>query len=242
MKLIAYLSNGFPNFDESFKRALRYVENGVDIIEADIPAANPYLDNDLLKSRIKVARKQTVDYGDYFKAIYRIQEASPNSEIIVNIYEDTIKEMGMNQFIEYMDKLKNKTVLLAGSNFPDVRQKLVEAGFSPSSFVTREMKKSDLELANESDGFVYLEGFGNSEKYHSDYPTLKDCVKEVRNIIGDERNIFVGIGVHSPEQFKEVHDTGADGVFLGSIVINKEDNIEEQSRLIRDLNKIAKDC
>ncbi|MBD3949603.1 tryptophan synthase subunit alpha [Tuanshanicoccus lijuaniae] len=239
MKLIAYLSNGYPNLEESFLRAKRYIENGIDIIEADIPAANPYLDNDFLKARIKIARQQTVNYEEYFDAILRIQNEYPNIEIIINIYEDTIIEMGVDNFIQNMKKINNRTVLLAGTLFPDVREKLVNAGFEPSSFVTREMKNEDIELAKNSNGFVYLEGFANPDKYNENYPTLKDCVFKVRSVIGKDRKIFVGIGVHTPEQFKEVYESGADGVFLGSIILKQEDNLNKQSQLIKKLKNIS---
>lgn len=238
MKLLGFLSNGYPNMEASKQRAHFYVENGIDIIEAEFPASDPYLDNDLLKSRIKVARDLTSNYDDYMNNILAIKNELPNTGILVNIYEDTIKEIGYEKFIAFMKKLDTDIVLLAGSRFPEVREVLVENGFYPSSFVTREMLSSDLELASTSNGFIYLQGFGDESLYSEDYPTLKDCATKVREIVGD-RKIYCGIGVHTVDQIKEVADSGVDGVFLGSILIKKEDNIEEQAQLIRDLAKIA---
>lgn len=238
MKLIGFLSNGYPTLEDSRKRAYHYVENGIDIIEAEFPAADPYLDNDLLKKRIAIARQQTTNYDDYMNSILEIKRNLPNTEIMINIYEDTILEIGYEKFMKFMNKLGTNKLLLAGKRFPEVRKTLVENGYYASSFVTREVLDEDLKIAEKSNGFIYLQGFGDESLYNKKYPTLKSCVEVVRPLIQD-RNIYCGIGVHTVEQIKEVYKAGADGVFLGSILIKEEDNIKKQAELIRTLRKIA---
>lgn len=240
MKLIGYLSNGYPTLEESKERALRYVKNGVEIIEADFPAEDPYLDNDLLKSRIFKARENTTNYEDYMEAIIDLHKELPNIELMINIYERTLLVIGVDRFAEFMKEINTNAFLLAGNEFPELRKQLEDKGLFMSSFVTRAMHEEDLKLAGESNGFIYMEGFGDETKYSAKYPELKDCIQKVRSIIGNERKINCGIGVHTPELLKEVYDAGADGVFLGSMVIKLEDDLEKQEALIRDLSLIAK--
>ena len=240
MKLIGYLSNGYPTIEDSKERAIRYVNNGIEIIEADFPAEDPYLDNDLLKARIFKARENTSDYEDYMAAIVDIHKTMPDIKIMINIYERTLQVIGIERFVRFMKDIDENDFLLAGNEFPQLRDELEKHDLYLSSFVTRAMHEEDLKLAARSNGFIYLEGFGDESKYSPIYPNLKDCAKKVRSIIGDDRNIFCGIGVHTPELLKEVYEAGCDGVFLGSMVIKLEDNLDEQSKLIQDLAKIAK--
>lgn len=238
MKLIGYLSNGYPTLEESRKRAQHYVKHGVDIIEADFPAKDPYLDSDFLKKRIFKALENESDYSKYMENILQIKKENPTAGILVNIYEETIKEIGIGKFVEFMKKLDENQVLLVGKEYPEIRKELEKLGFYASSYVTRAMLEEDLELAKNGNGFVYMQGFGDEKEYSEKYPTLKDCVEKVREIIGD-RKIYVGVGVHTPELLKEVYEAGADGVFLGKIILTKEDDLEEQGKFIQQLRRIA---
>lgn len=239
MKLIGYLSNGYPTLEESRKRAKHYVANGVDVIEADFPTQDPYLDSDFLKQRIFGALENTTDYELYMDNILKIKEENPGVDFLINIYEITVKDIGYDRFAQFMKDLEQDQVLLAGKEYPEVREELEKRNLFASSFVTREMHSEDLELATLSNGFIYMQGFGDPSTYSKEYPTLKDCVTKVRSLIGDERKIYVGIGVHTPELLQEVYESGADGSFLGSIVIKKEADKDEQAEYLQKLRNIA---
>lgn len=239
MKLIGYLSNGYPTLEASRERAKHYVNNGVDIIEADFPTQDPYLDSDFLKVRIFGALDQTTDYELYMDNILQIKKENKDVDFLINIYEATVKEIGYDRFAQFMGELGQNEVLLAGKEYPEVREELEARNLYASSFVTRAMEPEDLELAGESNGFIYMQGFGEPSEYSKEYPTLKECVAKVRSVIGPERNIFVGIGVHTPELLEEVYESGADGSFLGSIVIKKEADKNVQGEYLQELRRIA---
>lgn len=240
MKLIAYLSNGYPSLDKSSERAIEFVESGVDVIEADFPAKDPYLDSDYLKNRIFNALKNDDNYDNYMNELLDLSKKLDGVEFLINIYPETLREIGFDKFAKFMDDLGQKEILLVGNTDPDAKKKLIEMGLKVSAFVTREMKQEDLNYASESNGFVYLEAFSYEDKNSDKYPELKDCLKKVRETIGPDRKIYCGVGIHNEELLKEVKEAGADGAFLGSIVLRKEDAGEDVSEYIRKLNKIAK--
>src|SRR5690625_3870794 len=119
MKLIGYLSNGYPTLEESRRRAKHYVENGVDVIEADFPTQDPYLDSDFLKERIFGALANTTDYELYMENILKIKEENDGVDFLINIYEITVKEIGYDRFAEFMKDLGQNQVLLAGKEYPE---------------------------------------------------------------------------------------------------------------------------
>ena len=238
MKLIAYLSNGYPNLKESNNRAIEFVKAGVDIIEADFPSKDPYLDSEYLQNRIFAALKEESNYDKYMQSLLNLSNSLKNVEFLINIYPETIREIGLDKFLEFMNKLNQNEVLLVGNKDLEVRKKLEKAGLSVSVFVTRKMNEEDLKIAKEGNGFVYMEAFAYDGSTNKDYPDLKDCVAKVRSLIGD-RKIYCGVGIHTKELFKQVKDSGADGAFLGSILLKMEDDGEDVLGYIKELKSIA---
>ena len=49
VKVICYLSFGYPTIEESAKMAEYYIEGGCDAIEVSIPPKNPYRDSAYLQ-------------------------------------------------------------------------------------------------------------------------------------------------------------------------------------------------
>lgn len=239
MKLIAYLSNGYPTLEESNARGKFFVEHGVDILEADFPGHDPYLDSEYLQRRIFAALKNESNYDVYMDALIKLQEEVPGVEYLVNIYEYTVREIGVDKFVNFMRKIKQNQVLLIGITDPAVRQELEAHGLYASSYVTRSMLPQELELAKAANGFVYMQGFGDESEFSKEYPTLKDCVTKVKEVIGTERPVYVGVGLHTFERIREVQQSGADGAFLGSIILRKEDAGEDMGEYLSKIREIA---
>lgn len=65
MKLICYLSNGYPTLEESERMAQTYVASGVDTIEIDFPSRNPFLESEFIANRMRIALTNCDNYGNY---------------------------------------------------------------------------------------------------------------------------------------------------------------------------------
>ena len=68
MKLICYLSNGYPSIESSKKMAEEYVDAGCDMIEIDFPARDPFLESEYLANRMQVDLEACDDYKKYMEA------------------------------------------------------------------------------------------------------------------------------------------------------------------------------
>lgn len=66
MNLICYLCNGYPSIEKSVEMAKLYEQAGCDIIEIDFPSRNPYLESELIQSRMAKALEACDDYSGYF--------------------------------------------------------------------------------------------------------------------------------------------------------------------------------
>lgn len=236
MKLICYLSNGYPTIDSSIQMAQEYKNAGCDILEVDFPSRNPYLESAFIQNRMAEALKVCDDYDMYMEGIKRIKETAGNSKVILLAYEDTVLEIGVSKFIEYCKKNDLMDLIFVGLKNEDVKNELISNGVRVSCYVQHHLPKEEVQSALLSNGFVYLQAKPTSNNINPNYPTLKDCINYLRNQ-GVERPIYCGVGISSEEDVRYAKKANADAVFVGSAILKLHDNLPKMSAKIHSLKE-----
>lgn len=234
MRLICYLSMGYPDLRRSVEIAKEYVDSGCDTIEVDFPAHDPYQESGLIASRMKAALENTADYEDYMETTEAIRQNHPGVSIIILIYEETIRMIGESRFAAFCKKNRTYDVIYIGERYPDMRTRLIEAGIRISSFVPATLDREALTTARHTNGFVYMQAKAQ-EKAHPDFLTLKDRITHLREAEGIKRPIYAGVGIRNGEDVKMAKEAGADGVFVGSTVLKLHDDIPKLRETIKSL-------
>lgn len=230
MKLIGYLSLGYPNIERTHEIAKVYTENGVNVLEVDLPAKDPYLDSPFIQDRMLGALKKNSNYQDYLDAIVKISQDHPKQEIFVLAYEATIKEVGVERFIKHLQKAHVKNMIYVGGNDQEVKQQLMNAGIGLASYVRLDLPESDLVESKSSNGFIYLQA--KSDKTDR---TLKDAISYLRKHEAVGKKINCGVGVSTKEDVRMVKEAGADGVFIGSTFLKLHDDVEALKKKIEEI-------
>lgn len=233
MDIILYLSNGYPTLENSIKMAHRYVDAGCRILEVDFPSKNPYLEGELIAGRMAKALENCDDYDKYMEEILVIKKELPEAKILLLAYDNTIEEIGIEKYVAYCKDNGFQDLLYVGG--PEVKDALIAAGLNVTCYVQFQMDEAEIEMAKNSNGFVYLQakptpgqGFINPK-----YPTLKDCVQGLRDC-GIDRPIYCGVGVHAPEDVKMVKEAGGDAAFVGSAILKLWDDPEAMEAKIKE--------
>lgn len=222
MKLIGYLSNGYPSLEESVEIFKNYADAGCDVIEVDLPARDPYLENDLISGRMAAALKFSDDYGDYMQNIVEMKASvGDDVELLLVAYVTTVLEIGVDRFIEFCRDNGFMDLILVGLEDETVKERLIEAGIRVSCYVQRALYPAEVNAAKDSNGFVYLQA--KSDEVNPDYPTLSDSIDFLRSE-GIDRPIYCGVGIYTPEDFKAAKEAGADGAFVGSAILEVSDD------------------
>lgn len=232
MKLICYLSNGYPNMQGSAEIARWYAESGCDLVEIDLPARNPYLEGEYIAGRMASALAACPDYDAYMANIVRISEDSPELVILVLAYEQTVLEIGVEKFIEFCTVHDFRDVILVGLASDVVKDRLIASGIRVSCYVQFHMDPAEIKSAKRSNGFVYLQATPAPGQVNPAFPTLADCARELRRE-GIERPIYCGVGVATPADFADVRDAGADGAFVGGTILRLYNQPEKLKATIR---------
>jgi tryptophan synthase alpha chain len=238
MKLICYLSLGSPNLDQSIVNAQNYIDAGCDVVEVDFPAKNPYLDSPYIQERMGQALENCSNYTKYMKTIETIKNNNPNAAFIVLTYETTIKEIGLQKFINFCHKNNLRDIICVGNEFPAIRKTLISNNLFVSSYVQYHLLEAEIEVAKKTNGFIYLQAKSGGE-YHKNHKDLKSIISYLRNEVKLPNPIYCGVGISNPEDIAMAKNAGADAAFVGSAVLKLQDKPAELKQKIIDLKAKA---
>jgi tryptophan synthase alpha chain len=233
MKLICYLSNGYPTIEKSIEMARIYTEAGCDVIEVDFPSRNPYLEGEFIAGRMKSALENCSDYSKYMEGIKRIKEENPDTQLLVLAYDNTVEEIGEDAFVRFCTENSLTDMIYVGDNM-GLQQRLIDSGLKISCYVQFHMPENEVAAAKNSNGFVYLQAKPMTNNIDPSYPTLKDCISHLKSI-GIDSKIYVGVGIRDDEDIRMAKEAGADGVFVGSTILKLHDNVELLTETIKTL-------
>jgi tryptophan synthase alpha chain len=239
MKLISYLSNGYPTIDLSSKVANTYAEAGCDIIEIDFPSRDPFLEGEFISSRMAKALEECDDYDEYMKGMIRIKKNLPNTSFILLVYENTIEEIGVEEFIKFCNENEYKDIILCGIKDNIIKDKIINAKLRVSCYVQYGMDEKEIEFAKNSNGFVYLQAKPSTkEKINPKYISLSSCIKKLRTDIKD-RPIYCGVGIRTPKDAGMAKEAGADAIFVGSSILKVQEN---KPLLVKTIREFKEQC
>jgi len=236
MKLICYLSNGYPTIESSISIAKEYVEAGCDIIEVDFPSSDPFLEGEYIAGRMKTALENCSDYSCYMEGIKTIKNNHPNTKFIVLSYENTIESIGIERFIEFCTQNGLYDMIYVGGDNQEIKSKLIENGIKISCYVQFHMPEEEIQAALSSNGFVYMQAKPTTNNINPKYPTLKDCIDELKRR-GITREIYAGVGIYATEDIQMAKEAGADGVFVGSTILKLQTDIPKMKETIAKFKK-----
>ncbi|MCR4434822.1 MAG: tryptophan synthase subunit alpha [Clostridiales bacterium] len=236
MKLICYLSNGYPTIESGIRIAKDYVEAGCDIIEVDFPSTNPFLEGEYIARRMKAALENCSDYSKYMDGIKQMKNNHPDTKFIVVAYENTILSIGTERFIEFCVQNNIGDIIYVGGNNEEVKNKMIKNGIKISCYVQFHMPEEEIKAALASNGFVYMQAKPTNNNINPAYPTLKDCIDELkrRGIAGE---IYAGVGIYTTEDIRMAKDSGADAVFVGSTILKLQNDIPKMKETIASFKK-----
>ena len=231
MKLICYLSNGYPTIESSKTMANDYIEAGCDIIEIDFPSSDPYLEGEYIANRMKEALASCNDYSKYMDGIIEIKNNHQNTRFILLAYENTILDIGVDCFIKFCVDNDMMDLIYVGSHNEEVKNKMIDNGIKISCYVQFHMDENEIQAALSSNGFVYMQAKPTTNNINPKFPTLKHCIEHLKSL-GIKREIYCGVGIYAPEDIKIAKEAGSDGVFVGSTVLKLQTDIPKMKETI----------
>lgn len=215
-KLVAYITAGYPDKNFTVDLALALGENGVDTLELGVPFSDPVADGPV----IEAANQRALESGFRFADLLEISEKiAPKIDTLWMGYFNPFYQYGMEALLD-----KAKSIGVNGLIIPDVPFEEARAyhslfenrGLANITFVAPTDGEERIAMITaEARKFIYLvayAGITGSGKAEDLAPVLEMIKRHTQT------PVYVGFGVNEQTAREKVQ--GADGVIVGSAIVN----------------------
>lgn len=220
--LIPFFVIGDPDFDRSLETVRTAVEAGADVLELGIPFSDPIADGPTIQRADVRALDSGMTCERAFELIEKIRIFA-DVPIGLLMYYNLITHYGAEAFYKDAAAAGVNSVLVADLCVDDAEElsPFIEANQLDSVYMvtpnTTEVRQG--KIARLCTGFIYtvsLLGVTGARGELSDLvaPLIRSLKAKT------EAPVCVGFGVSKPEHAKQLKDAGADGVIVGSALVD----------------------
>ena len=224
-----FLVAGDPNIDE-FKILVEKIEPYSDIIEIGLPFSDPIADGPTIQEANVRAFNAGINTKVALRAIKDIRKKTEKPIVILTYYNILIQ--GADTIEDSLDKtFKNlKECGIDGIVIGDLPIEEAELAlkacekydicliFLIAPSTTEDRLEKILKVAK---GFIYLISvMGVTGARDTVAQITKDTIKRMKQKTEKILPVFVGFGISKPEHARTIVDAGADGVIIGSAIVN----------------------
>jgi tryptophan synthase alpha chain len=236
--LIPFFVIGDPDFDTSLDIVKAAIDAGADILELGIAFSDPIADGPTIQKADIRAMKNGITLAKSLEFIGKIK-AYKDIPIGLLMYYNLIYQYGIDKFFADFHNAGVNSILIADLSIDDADEVLEpakKAGLESVFMVTPNTSDERMKLtASKTTGFIYtvsLLGVTGSRDALS--ISVEPLVKKLKNIT--DVPICVGFGISQPEHAAAVAKAGADGVIIGSKIVQIiEQNLTDKSKTINEI-------
>ncbi|MFX1394937.1 MAG: tryptophan synthase subunit alpha [Promethearchaeota archaeon] len=244
-----FLVAGDPSIDE-FKKLAEKIEPYVDILEIGVPFSDPIADGPTIQEANVRAFNAGINTKLALKAIKEIRMKTEKPIVILTYYNILIQ--GADTIEESLDKtfknLKESGVdgIVIGDLPIEEAELALKACEKYDICLIFLIAPSTTEIRLEkilkvAKGFIYLISvMGVTGARDTVAQITKDTIKRMKQKTEKILPVFVGFGISKPEHARTIVDAGADGVIIGSAIVNIiKKNLNDFEKMENEIEEFA---
>lgn len=242
--LITYLMAGDPDLERSYAYLSALAAGGADVIELGVPFSDPIADGPTIQAAGRRALQAKAKLEDVFGLVKRLRSAVPIPVVLMSYY-NPIYRLGQGLFLKRcLDEgvsgviVPDLPIEEAGPYVELARRYRIDTIFLATPETSDERLTA---IVQQTTGFLYLASrYGTTGARAALDPRAERLIAHVRGRLQGQLPVVVGFGVSSPEQVAAVISAGAQGVIVGSTLVERvaEQRLpEEISALVRQLKE-----
>lgn len=238
--LVPFFVLGDPNPELSLELLVTAVDAGADVLELGIPFSDPIADGPTIQKADIRALRQGIDVGQSLELIRRFKDQR-DVPVGLLMYYNLIIHYGTERFFRDAAKAGVNSVLIADLPIDDagevlgfIRSNGLDTVFMVSPNTSLQRREKIVKLCT---GFIYtvavLGVTGARAELGELVVPLVESLKSQTDV-----PVCVGFGVSRPEHASELVYGGADGVIVGSAVVDiVANNLSEPERCKAELGR-----
>lgn len=226
--LVSGVPVGYPDVDSTRRIVEIYLKSGIDVVEFSMPSPDPYIDTKIIADANVKALKLEPKLDKYFEVLSKVREDFPDEPFYTMAYADIIRAYGVARFVETIDQIGIDAVELPDKEetVPDLVYQLdtllEKTGIYRTYILQHPFDENYfMSIKDKARGFVLLQSFADAAgKRDKVAPENKTIIEKMRKA---DLNavIILGYGINKPERVKEAGIVGANGVIVGTAMIER---------------------
>ncbi len=232
--LMPFLVSGYPNGTTFLKLLKKFEQSGADLIEIGIPFSDPLADGKTIQASSQKALENGVGVEKTFQSLSRLKNFK--TPLILMSYFNPIFHYGFERFVR-----KSFDLGVRGLIIPDL---IPEEGgtiekicmhynidliylLAPTSNGARRQL-----IISRSHGFIYLVSLAGVTGARKELPSsLVSWIRQVKS--ETHLPVCVGFGISNVHQAEKL-SRAADGIIIGSAIIDKINGIKGSDNIVRE--------
>ncbi|KIJ35736.1 hypothetical protein M422DRAFT_180235 [Sphaerobolus stellatus SS14] len=222
---VTFVTAGYPTKDATVPIMLAMQAGGTDIIELGMPFSDPMADGPAIQESNSVALKNNIEYTTCLNYVKEARQQGLTIPVLLMGYYNPILSYGEEKAVQDA-KMAGAHGFIIVDLPPEeairFREVCTSNGLSYIPLIAPSTSLPRIKLlAGIADSFIYIvskmgtTGSSDQQGLNQELPQL---VKRVRE--HSSAYLAVGFGVSNREHFQYVADSGADGVVIGSKIVN----------------------
>jgi len=242
--LIPFFVVGDPDYQMSLAIVKTAVDAGADILELGVPFSDPIADGPTIQKADIRALKSGMTVR---KALQFVREIKQYRDIPIGLlmYYNLVYQYGTEKFFRDFHRAGINSVLIADLSIDDADEIAAPAAAAGVDTVFMVTPNTDTErmklIASKTTGFIYtvsvLGVTGSREKLSDTAGELVGKLKKLTSV-----PVCVGFGISRPQHAEAIASAGADGVIIGSRIVQIiEDNLGDSEKILSEVSTFLSD-
>jgi len=233
--LMPFVVVGDPDYNTSVSIIKTLIDSGADILELGLPFSDPIADGPTIQSADIRALKSRINTNKVFSFIKDVRKFT-QVPIGLLVYYNLVYQRGINKFYKDAKNSGVDSILIADMPVEEskeiikaARKEKIDSVFIVSPLTEKNRLKK---ILFKTKGFVYIVSrLGVTGEQKELQKRTLELIKRVRPCT--KLPLCVGFGISKPEHVKEIINAGADGVIVGSAIVNliKEENKKKKKQI-----------
>ncbi|KAF7778545.1 hypothetical protein Agabi119p4_2890 [Agaricus bisporus var. burnettii] len=223
--LVTFVTAGYPTRDDTPSILLGMQAGGADIIELGMPFSDPIADGPVIQESNTIALKNGIDYTTVLGHLKTARSKGLVAPVLLMGYYNPLLAYGEDKAIQDAAEAGANGFIMVDLPPEEAiafREKCARAQLSYVPLIAPSTTLNRIKfLTSIADTFIYVvskmgtTGSSDSGKLNLELPDILARIREFTSV-----PLAVGFGVATRDHFNYVADAGADGVVIGSRLVN----------------------
>ena len=218
-----YVCCGDPSVEFSVRLVETLVSNGADAIEMGIPFSDPIADGKTIEAASSRALANGMTPRKAFEAIAQIRKNGIEAPIIAMTYYNIVFANGVENFLKSLKESGADGLIVPDAPLEEsglLQELCLKSGIDLIYLITPNCSDERIgKIAQKARGFLYAVSVlgitGARENVASGAIELVERAKKITKL-----PIAAGFGISKPEHARILEKAGADGIIVGSALVN----------------------